>query len=314
MVGAADHPEQRALAEAQAGQHLGPFDRVLDRRRLRLQLHAHADRLDVLAGVGQLGAHHRFELGDPVEVVLTDVDHSEDASVGQQEVRGQGRPMVSVEPGPVEGAAIGQRVVGGLERGQLVAERAVELGLALHLGEPLLDRLEVGQGQLQLQDAQVLQRVGRPRHVVVDEGAQDEDDGVDLADVGEEAVAEAFALAGAFDQAADVDDLDGGVHDVAAGRHLGQPVESLVRHLGDADVGVLGGEGVGGGQGATARQRVVERALAGVGEADQAESLHRPAEAIERRRPWPGRRPARPGPARRRRDSPCAAPPSAAPC
>ncbi len=50
VVGAAHHAEQRALAEAEALEHLGPLDGVDDRRRLGLELHAHADDLDVVAG------------------------------------------------------------------------------------------------------------------------------------------------------------------------------------------------------------------------------------------------------------------------
>ena len=53
-----------------------------------------------------------------------------------------------------------------------------------------------------------------PGHVVVVERPQHEHDGVDLADVAEEVVAEALALARALDQAADVDDLHRGVDDV----------------------------------------------------------------------------------------------------
>ena len=70
--------------------------------------------------------------------------------------------------------------------------------------------------------------------------------------------------------------------------HLGQAVEAVVGHLGHADVGVLGGEGVGRGQRAAAGQGVVERGLAGVGEADEPEAFHRavtlpaPADRAER--------------------------------
>ena len=56
-------------------------------------------------------------------------------------------------------------------------------------------------------------RVARPGHVVVLERAQHQHDRIDLADVGEELVAETLALRRAFDQTADVDDLHGGVHD-----------------------------------------------------------------------------------------------------
>jgi hypothetical protein len=51
---------------------------------------------------------------------------------------------------------------------------------------------------------------GDVHHVVVGEAAHHVHDGVGLADVGEELVAQALALAGAGDQAGDVDELDDG--------------------------------------------------------------------------------------------------------
>ena len=66
-------------------------------------------------------------------------------------------------------------------------------------------------------------------------------------------------------------------------RHRGQPVEALVGHLGDADVRVLGGERVRRGERAAAGEGVVQRALARVGEADQAEAFHAAVEATGRR-------------------------------
>ena len=64
-------------------------------------------------------------------------------------------------------------------------------------------------------------------------------------------------------------------------RHRGEPVETVVGHLGDADVRVLGGERVRRGERAAAGEGVVQRALARVGEADQAEAFHERAEATE---------------------------------
>ena len=145
----------------------------------------------------------------------------------------------------------------------------------------------------------MLERIGRPGDVVVLERPQHEHDGVDLTDVGEEAVAEALALARPLDQTADVDHLDGGVDDVAARRHRGQAVEALVGHLGDPDVGVLGGEGVRRGEGAAAGEGVVQRALAGVGEPDQSEPFH------DRARQANGRPPTPPVGASRDRYGPC---------
>ncbi len=52
---------------------------------------------------------------------------------------------------------------------------------------------------------------------MVVEAAHDVDDGVGLADVGQELVAQAFALGGAGDQAGDVDELDDGRLDAFCG-------------------------------------------------------------------------------------------------
>ena len=53
-----------------------------------------------------------------------------------------------------------------------------------------------------------------------------------------------------------------------------ESVDPLVGHLGHPDVRVLGGEGVRRSQGSTTGEGVVERGLACVGEADQAEAFH----------------------------------------
>jgi hypothetical protein len=84
------------------------------------------------------------------------------------------------------------------------------LGDALAL---LLHRLEVGEHQLGVDHLDVAHRIDRAGDVVdvlVVEAADHLDDGVDLADVGQELVAEALALARALDQAGDVDELDRG--------------------------------------------------------------------------------------------------------
>ena len=166
--------------------------------------------------------------------------------------------------------------------GGLFGHALVELGLTLGLVEPFLDGLEVGEREFDLDDAEVFERIGRARDVVVDERSQHEDDGVDLADVGEELVAEAFSLAGAFDEAADVDDLDLRVDGLLRLRHRRQLVEAVVGHLGHTDVRVLRGERVRRGERTTAGQRVVQRALARVGETDESETFHEPPEATER--------------------------------
>ena len=186
--------------------------------------------------------------------------------------------LLGVEAGAVERPAIAERFVGDAQDGELLAERSVELRLPFDLGEALLDRLQVGEGELQLDDTEVLERVRGAGNVVVGERPQHEHDGIDLADVGEEAVAQPLALARPLDEPADVDHLHSGVYDVAALGHLGEPVKTVVGDLRYPDVRILGREGVGRGERSAAGEGVVQRALAGVGQADEAEAFH---EAVE---------------------------------
>ena len=83
------------------------------------------------------------------------------------------------------------------------------LGLLLERGDALLQAFQVGQHQLGLDGLGVGQRVDAVLDVgdvVVLEAAQHVGDGVDLADVAQELVAEALALGGAAHEAGDVDE------------------------------------------------------------------------------------------------------------
>ena len=224
------------------------------------------------ASSSRTGATTRLEV---VELVLAHVDDRHHRPVGEEEVRLQQPAVAVLEVGAVDRRAGLEDRLGLLERRHLVDERLVALGRLAALLDLVLDRLEVGVGELELDDAEVLERIGRARDVVVGEGPQHEDDGVGLADVAEELVAEALALARAGDQAADVDELHGGGHHVAALAHRGEGVEAGVGDAGHADVRVRGGEGVRRGQRAATGQRVVQRRLPRVGETDEPEPLHR---------------------------------------
>ena len=123
----------------------------------------------------------------------------------------------------------------------------------------LLGGFEVGESQLHLDDAEVFQWVARARHVGIAKGSQDEHDGVDLANAGQELVAQALTLGCPLDQAANVGELHAGWDDLLRGTHLGQTVKTNVGDLGHADIRVSGGECVRGGQGAASSQCVVQR-------------------------------------------------------
>src|SRR6185503_11855733 len=75
----------------------------------------------------------------------------------------------------------------------------------------LLHSLEVGQDQLGVDDLDVAYGIdvpGNVENVGLLEATDDLHNGIDLPDVAQELVAQAFARAGAFDQAGDVDELD----------------------------------------------------------------------------------------------------------
>ncbi len=72
---------------------------------------------------------------------------------------------------------------------------------------------EIGEDEFGVDDLDVADGIDGAEFVddvVVFETAHDLDDGIDFADVGEEFVAESGTFGGAFDEARDIDELDGG--------------------------------------------------------------------------------------------------------
>ena len=110
------------------------------------------------------------------------------------------------------GFDVAQQVERLAEHGRLDLRFLVALlGLLDEVRDAPLEAIEVGEHQLGLDRLGVGDRVDAALDVgdvAALEAAQDVDDGVHLADVGEELVAEAFALGRAADEAGDVDELD----------------------------------------------------------------------------------------------------------
>ena len=94
------------------------------------------------------------------------------------------------------------------------------------------------------------------------------DDGVALADVAEELVAEAGTLACALDKTRDIDKFDDGGSLLLGSIHLGELVEALVRNGHHADVRLDGAEGVVGAFRARVGDRVEESGLADIRQSD----------------------------------------------
>ncbi len=161
-----------------------------------------------------------------------------------------------------------------LHDGDLGEQLLVPLGLLARLVERALQRAEIGEHQLGVDGGDVPQRVDAAvdvDHVRRLEAAHHVEDGVDLADVAEELVAQALARARAAHQAGDVDDAHGGREDLLALDEPRELAEPGVGHGDDADVGLDGAERVvlrlrlGGGEG------VEQGALADVGQADDSD-------------------------------------------
>ena len=154
---------------------------------------------------------------------------------------------------------------------QLLGARLVALGFLLQARDGLFQRGQVGQDELGLDGLHVGERVhaaGHVHHVRIPEEAHHLADGVRLADVREELVAQALALAGAGDQAGDVHELHRCRHDARRVVDGGQGVQPRVGHGDHAHVGLDGGERVVGREAALVREGREQRGLADVGQPD----------------------------------------------
>ena len=140
------------------------------------------------------------------------------------------------------------------------------------------ERLHVGEHQLGLDGLDVGDRM----EVVLDvddvrvlEAADDLDDRVHLADVGEELVAQPFAGSRPLDEAGDVDQLDGGRHEGGRSRDRRDRLQALVGNRDDADIRLDGAERIVRRLGlASAGKGVEQRRLADVRQADNAGTEH----------------------------------------
>jgi hypothetical protein len=221
------------------------------------------------------------DLAQPVEVrvvleaVLGDVGDEHRRLGGDEAERLQHRLLLLAEgdgahrPGLVErGAALLEHVDQAL--GFLVVARLGDLDRA---GERLLDGGEVGEAELGLDHLDVRHRVdlaGDVDHVLVLEAADDVDDRVGLAHVGEELVAEAFALGRAGHQAGDVDELDDRRDDALRLDDRRQLAEARIGQLDHADVRLDGAERDSSRGDACLGEGVEEGGLADVGQSHDA--------------------------------------------
>ena len=161
------------------------------------------------------------------------------------------------------------------------------LGLFLGLLQRPVDRLEVGQHELGVDDADVAQRVDRTgdmRDVVVFKTAHDMGDRMGLADVGQELVAEALALRRAGDEPGDIDEFHRRRDDflrIHDGRQLSEP---WIRHRDDPHVRVDRAKWIVLGSDFRCRECIKESRFADVRQThDSASNSHKGGDFIEKR-------------------------------
>lgn len=232
--------------------------------------HRHHGRVR-LGGVGPHGVEVRVVL----EAVVLDVGHIHRRLGGDQAQRLEQRPFLVGQAQRAHGLGLVEHLLRLFQHGNqlggfLVIARLGGLGVAL---QGLFDRTQVSEGQFGVDDFDIGDGVDLARHVhdvLVFKAAHDVRDGVGFADVGEELVAQAFALGCARHQARDVDELDDCRQHALRLDDLGQRLQAGVRYFHHAHVGfdraervVLGGD-AGFGQG------IEQGRLADVGQTDDA--------------------------------------------
>ena len=80
------------------------------------------------------------------------------------------------------------------------------------------------------------------RNIAVFKAADNLRNGVNLADMRKEFVAEAFALGRAFYKPCDIDKAHGGRHDFFGFKHFSQHVKTRIRHIYNAHIRFYGAE------------------------------------------------------------------------
>ena len=161
LVGGVEEARQRALAEARAPRASRPA-------RSASSCAASASSCTHMpitsARPASSSRDRRDHRLDVVELVLADVDDGHHRPVGEEEVRPEQRPVVVRQVGAVDRRARLEDGL-GLRRARPPRRRSDLSPLAAlrRLLDLVLDRLEVGVGELELDDAEVLERVGRAR-------------------------------------------------------------------------------------------------------------------------------------------------------
>ena len=219
----------------------------------------------------------RFDLGDRVELVLADVDHGEHRPVGEQEVRLERSRDVGLQAGAVERAALGERrrTRPGAPRSRRRATCRASPGAG-----SWCSRFSTVSRSARASSISTTRRCSSGSDGPVTSSSSNARSTNTMAStsrmLARNLLPRPSPLLAPSTRPPMSTTWTAAWTIVFVLRHHGQPVEPVVGHLGDTDVRVLGGERVRRGQRTAAGECVVQRALARVGETDQAEAFHEP--------------------------------------
>ena len=272
LVAGADHAVEAGLGEADGVEII----RLLGGVRTAISLSILAETTTALAPSSLARSNTLRREG--VALVgrgLLDVADVEDGLRGEQAEHLEQALLLGLALDEAGGLALAQERQGAVDEVEgFLGLLVVALGLLLERGDALLEAVEVGQHQLGLDGLDVGDRVDLALDmgdVRVLEAAHHMGDGVDLADIGQELVAEAFALGGAAHEAGDVHEGEAGRDDLRRAGDARELVEPRVRHRHVADIRLDGAERIVRRlRGRRLRQRVEEGGLADIRQADDA--------------------------------------------
>ena len=262
LVGSLSEHVQAGLFQAQALQVVGGILGI-ELGKLGLDLGADGQRLDAIDG-RQIVVEH----------ILVHVCHIQDGLHGEQEQTLGGSTLLVghlLGCGALALVEPGKQALSDLELGH---ELLVALGVLLELGQLFLERSHIGQDELGHDGVGIAGRIdelARAAHLTHDVGVlkvtHDLADGIGLANVCQELVAQALALVGTLHQARDVDKLDRRRHNATRVDDVGELLQAAIGHVDDTHVGVDRGERVVGGKAGLFGKRGEQRRLAHVGQA-----------------------------------------------
>ena len=147
--------------------------------------------------------------------------------------------------------------------------------ILLEFRQCVFDGLQIGEDQFGVDGVDVIGWVDLAvdvHDVIILESTHDLTDRIGLTNVGKELVAQPFAFGGTLDDACDIDEGDGGRHDLLGVHELGQDRQTIVRQRHDAGVRLDGGERIVLGQHVVAGQCIEHGGLADIRQSDDSDS------------------------------------------